>query len=825
MITRIEKFRNVGCYDEFDFDAGELKPFNKVNIVYGSNGCGKTTLTNVFYLLSKHCKDKSQLLSEILESDCEVEIYLDTSKITHRNIEYQDLDLYVFNSKFVSDHVFNGTCANLSQFGGEVKLTSPSIDAIDHSIKLWQNRKDWVGKLLKKITDKLETIFQVYNHEFQSKVSGYRLTNVKPKVEDDVQGVSLVTVKSELTELYTEYGRKGNQENILAKIDSAIGKLEKVQPIEINFEIAKSLLNDPISVTAREELAAKIASFQKFIDANNYTSKLPDLIDWFRKSGRLLKISKSQDAKCPTCNSDLTSNIDELLTIYTAYFTDELNKLQESIDQSLSKLYPFTNGDQIRHNQTIVTEVEEDCRAFFNLIPIGSAGIGGDESLLSALRESQAIFEQKRNHPNSSLALKADTQLLVEEYNKHLMIVLEKYKASLEIEKERLSRRSIDNIVKEIKEKISRATTLELNSDAHVILQSSRRSNAALAVKCSLIINELNSNLYRLGQERSSEVIKLNAESKYINLYLKHFGLDHFSVDTDKSKTEDNLVITYNVSGKKRTRLNHSLSEGEKTALAFSYFISKLRVEKLEGLNDGFKHSIIVIDDPISSLDDNRLFQTANIIDSFFFHAPEGEHFQPQQFFLFSHNLTFVKYIHNALRSNSSLSNSIEEYFLHIEKPKIRKLPSGLKNYTNTYILKLKAILDFKERRTDYETAKNYLPNYIRVVLETFLSFKLAIVNDGHNRLPGLNYLIGGMVEEFKKIDDVTIGDINQEGVIKRLNHLKKIADHESHGSIYRAEEFSFISEHELKLFAKYAVQVIEYIDNLHFKKMRTHIA
>ena len=38
------------------------------------------------------------------------------------------------------------------------------------------------------------------------------------------------------------------------------------------------------------------------------------------------------------------------------------------------------------------------------------------------------------------------------------------------------------------------------------------------------------------------------------------------------------------------------------------------------------------------------------------------------------------------------------------------------------------------------------------------------------------------------------VGDLDKNGIIKRLNHLKKIADHESHGNIHKAEEFSFIS-------------------------------
>lgn len=59
--------------------------------------------------------------------------------------------------------------------------------------------------------------------------------------------------------------------------------------------------------------------------------------------------------------------------------------------------------------------------------------------------------------------------------------------------------------------------------------------------------------------------------------------------------------------------------------------------------------------------------------------------------------------------------------------------------------------------------------------------------------------------------------------MIKKLNHLKKIADHESHGSINKAEEFSFISDKELKDFAKSTLQVINYLDQFHFVRIGSH--
>ena len=56
-----------------------------------------------------------------------------------------------------------------------------------------------------------------------------------------------------------------------------------------------------------------------------------------------------------------------------------------------------------------------------------------------------------------------------------------------------------------------------------------------------------------------------------------------------------------------------NLSEGEKTAIAFSFFLSKLR--ELKKLDD----CIVYIDDPISSLDSNHIFQVNAAINELFF--------------------------------------------------------------------------------------------------------------------------------------------------------------------------------------------------------------
>jgi len=306
---------------------------------------------------------------------------------------------------------------------------------------------------------------------------------------------------------------------------------------------------------------------------------------------------------------------------------------------------------------------------------------------------------------------------------------------------------------------------------------------------------------------------------------LTYLGIDHFSIQRDK-KANDNIIINYKFSGKTKKGLKATLSEGEKTALAFSYFISKIRAEVLEGKNDGFKGKIFVIDDPISSLDENRLFQTANLIDSFFFYSFQEIDKYPDQIFFFSHNYSFAKFLNNNLKTNENIREKCRDYYMKKEQPKICELPNSLSNYTNTYIIKLQEIMSFKSKGApEYNIVKNYLPNYIRIVMETFLSFKLATIKDDNNYLPTFNHLIKKMVMQLGEIGDyeITVGGnkFNKQMAIERLNHLKRISDHESHGSISSLQEMKYISEDELKNYAKYTLQIINYLDDIHMNKIK----
>jgi wobble nucleotide-excising tRNase len=819
MITSFQKIKKIGCYDDYVFDASQLATFQKVNVFYGANGTGKTTLSNILYLLSKYCKEKKAVFDEIFDDVSELELKYDTQKITQKNILSHDIDLYVFNSKFVIDHVYNGNVANIDSFSSEVKLTNDVITGIDNRLNVlalrWKKVENW-GKLLQ---DKLDSIWNTYDKEFQKKVSNARLTNVKPSIVANTAG-NLASEKAALDKLYQEYKNKSGQAATIEKLNGQIEAIKALKAINIDLIEGAKKLGIPLSVAARKRMSDRVKKISDAIELKKLGPAIGDLSTWLRTGGRLLHISKDVDKHCPLCDTDLSANIDALLNDFSNYFSTAIVELFDFIDASCLHIDQLIADNFASINSSLVEAIRIVCTDYDINLPVFDGS--KDNILEKSLTAIRDILKEKKLSPEIKYELKEEDTSLISGYTQGLLTFKNSAIKLIQDQIDLLMRRDLDKIVKDIKAQLTKITTIEFNQDVNKIFNT-KKSNAVIASlneKLKLIIEK---NQGEIKRKRNDEVAKLNAESKYINLYLNYLGITNFYIDRDKNATQDNLLITYTKSGKRKNKLQHSLSEGEKTALAFAYFISKLRVERVEGNTDGLKNCIIVIDDPVSSLDDNRLFQTANLIDSFLFYTGVSDENHPKQLFVFSHNLTFLKYFHNAVKANSANKDKIEEYYLSNSSPQIGKIPSGLKNFTNTYIIKLKEIQKFKENLLTYETAKNYLPNYIRVVLETFLAFKLAMVNDKHDMLPGMSSLINALITELNPIADETIEGINKDGIIKRLNHLKKIADHESHGSIYKAEEFSFISEAELKEFAKHTLQVINYIDALHFRRVNRH--
>ena len=240
--------------------------------------------------------------------------------------------------------------------------------------------------------------------------------------------------------------------------------------------------------------------------------------------------------------------------------------------------------------------------------------------------------------------------------------------------------------------------------------------NSLLAVESSqkLLFDEINLNIKKIKQGIQNLKDQLKDEGKaadkvndYLNNYFGHAFLSIKAIEDETGKRFE--VIRKNVKA-------HHLSEGESSLIAFCYFIAKL--DDVETKNS---KPIVLIDDPISSLDSNHIF--------FIFSLIVSEIVQPDNFkqlFVSTHNLDFLKY----LKKISDKDSHERAYFIierNYEKSHLRKMPNHLKNYVTEFNFLFEEIYKcakvYMNDDANHECFYNF-GNNARKFLEAFLFYK-----------------------------------------------------------------------------------------------------
>jgi wobble nucleotide-excising tRNase len=284
-----------------------------------------------------------------------------------------------------------------------------------------------------------------------------------------------------------------------------------------------------------------------------------------------------------------------------------------------------------------------------------------------------------------------------------------------------------------------------------------------------------NAEILNLAREKENENIALLAQLKSItagkarlNEFIKLFlNRDDIQIDT----TEDDYFVL-----KRGDKIARNLSEGEKTAIAFAYFIVMLESIETDGNLDGY---VVFIDDPISSLDANHIAQVSALINSFFFRKetgtgnPDKTICKVRQLFISTHNFEFLSFLRDASNLKRKRGNNIEyvngesvigsnygcmrHYMLkrnNADCSVIMKMPKYLTAYKSEYVHLFSEIFAFHE--TGCPESQNILiPNAIRRFLEMYTL----------TRLPGNNGEVDSRIKEI-------VGDITELKILHQFSHF-----------------------------------------------------
>ena len=201
------------------------------------------------------------------------------------------------------------------------------------------------------------------------------------------------------------------------------------------------------------------------------------------------------------------------------------------------------------------------------------------------------------------------------------------------------------------------------------------------------------------------------------------------------------------------------LSEGERTAIAILYFL-----KRLEDTDFDLKRSVVVLDDPVSSLDAQALYLAFGYITRRTKHAA--------QLFVLTHNWQFfnlVKEWFGIINGDSVADDHAARarfYMLDCEhvgdhrSAHLRRLDPLLERFTSEYHYWFSLVLDVAEEKQPRGLEAYYvIPNVARRLIETFLAFQF----------PGTGV-------EFSS----TLGTLSEDGPM--ITRIQRFLNIESHG-------------------------------------------
>jgi len=680
MIERILNIYEFGIFKEYNCPS-ELNSFTKYNLIYGWNGSGKSTLSKLLFFLSE-----KKLSSEYGSSS--FEISTNDGTINSKTLN-SNLILKVFNEDFIKEnidwdnlvksllYVSKGKVEDKKKLEITVKNHSEFINQIDTLSHSVNTRKGENENFLTDTGKEIKTQFEVLKTDDNTYLN-YTKRNLRKLIENHD---ALKYKKSIINEKDVDYFKKIARLEFLESIE-----LPDISPIEVsNISEVQKKINGLLKTNI---VSTSISGLKKDVELNN----------WVEQGLRIHKNLK----RCKFCDN-LISN--ERKVQLNEHFSENYVKIKKQLEQlSIETKNLLINEDVISYDS-------------YNLYPFLKETWNKEITLLkNSVKEingSIKLFEesiQKKNSNPFELGIKKVSirKSSINNYNKSLQKIFN-------ILNEHNDTTNTFNVkVKNAKEslelyyahkEIKKFKYFERLSD----IENDEKTISELELKLQPLVSEIK----RLEASLTDEV--LGAEE--FNTKLHRF-LNHSDISLKFDKKNKGYTIIRKIGRKEEKARN--LSEGEKNAISFFFFLTKLKEDE-----EALKKSIIVIDDPVSSFDSNHLFNAYSFIRNICNDV--------EQLIILTHNFIFFRLIRDWMeKKNDSRRDSIKSSFFNIQAnyengvrlPCLQNADETLLKYNSEYHYLFSKLYEYKTKNTLSLEECFLISNITRKILEIFLKFK-----------------------------------------------------------------------------------------------------
>jgi len=577
VIKKILKIENVGKFKNYA-PSGDVE-FRKLTLIYSENGRGKTTLSSILHSLKT---DDPFLIIERttlgVASSPSVTILLDTETTsfdsTKWSAPYRDIE--IFDSTFITNNI----CAG------------PYVEH-DHKKNLY---RFVIGDVpvshVKRIAD-LDQESREVSKELANKESLIRQAMVlEISIESFIQLEKINNIDEQITGKQEDLKAAEKAHEITKKPNLKLIPLPNLSVSDLYEVINRAI--DGLSGEAIEKVKG------------HFKSHHSDSIESWARDG-----TKYLEHNCPYCGLSVDGN--DLVAAYGKYFSDAYLRLANDLTNFLKNVRSVFSDKAIGDIQgafesnSLVVEVWNRLVAIY----LPDYSVSNAQDAIQKLRDVLiGLLEEKIANPTKQVDAKGALKDHIDEYNKQLQSI-KSYNDSIET-----ANKSI-----ELKKRELTGTNVQaLRSEISHLENVRKRWSNNISHTCTDFV-DLKSKKERIEDEKQKEKDALNKVANEvlnnyqadINQYLEHFGVDYQISEVKNSYLGGNPSSTYKLSingvtyelGDPETPrgvpcFGNTLSTGDKTTMAFAFFLAKLKRDP------ALQKKTIIIDDPISSLDNHR---------------------------------------------------------------------------------------------------------------------------------------------------------------------------------------------------------------------------
>lgn len=678
MLKKIQHIKKLGVFDDFSWDSevknkgGAVQNFVDINIIYGRNYSGKTTLSRIARALeTRTLSDKYGAPSFQLK-------FADNSDVTFAALATHDKNIRVFNEDFIRDNLRfitnpDDSIEPFAILGDDNNKIEKEIEALEAELG-----SSIEGQETGLFADKKQAA-AAYNNAFSAhkqsndsleKQLGDKATNkdigikYKPERFGD-QNYTITKLKADITTVsspdfqpLTSEQVSEHEKLIDEKVLPAIPRFSSPQLSFLSLaKQVETLVTKPISESDKIQALVKDAVLNRWVN-----------------EGRAHHRNKHE--KCAFCDNEISS---ERWAELDKHFDEESEQLEKSIDALLAKIET--------ENQTVHAALTIDQSVFYSKFYSQLTAL--DCRLKAASQDYQLalgnLTKQLKARKGDILNVKdfenpadgtAKLTQIWQEYS-DLCAQSELFSSSLAGEQ---TKAKADLRLKEVADYL---LTIDYQTQLNSI--ETLRQKRDEAQQAQATINEYITKKQAQVTAKKRELNDEEKGAKKVNEYLNNFFGHQFltlEAKKDEGPTQEAKRIRFEVirDGKKA----YHLSEGECSLLAFCYFLAKL-----DDVATKDSKPIIWIDDPISSLDGNHIFFIYSLLN-----AEVVEKGKFAQLFVSTHNLDFLKYLRmlNGKYIDPAGSGKLKSYqkdfFVVIRQGKfstIQSMPDYLKKYITEF--------------------------------------------------------------------------------------------------------------------------------------------